>query len=432
MSLTLIGDPKQTLYLFRFANPDILEKMDKLIPEAQEGHILKNYRAPKQLVMLANYFSDVFKGDLEIHYSDPHKEVETDVLSVKEFDTVVMESRYVSQEVAKLRSKGVDLKDIAILARTNRQLLEFEGGLISEKVPYIIRYDSRSVLNQSSFKVIYSIYSILFNPRDINALCEILIPIKGIGEKFIESLRNKVLYDMRDNPDYSVFEDINPRTMGKMTKQFQSLYDFIEKVLKPAREMFMKQTMNFPSFNIGLRAILNNHVEYDGDKNDDAVVKLTITREMFSRSFSIFHNIYTISLEDAEFQSKNDFEKFVKIYETLQLSQEVYTAYKNQKVQTGERRSAVTLSTIHGAKGLEWPYVFGVSLRRYADVNPYSFENKTVFYVLITRAKRKLYLTSSEYIRSFKGDLIGAGENPLIEQYVEGLERLKQELGNEE
>lgn len=431
MSLTLIGDPKQTLYLFRFANPDILEKMDKLIPDAQEGRILKNYRAPKQLVMLANYFSDVFKGDLEVHYSDPHKDVETDVLSVKEFDTVIMESRYVSQEVSKLRDKEVDLKDIAILARTNRQLLEFEGGLISEKVPYIIRYDSRSVLNQSSFKVIYSIYSILFNPRDINALCEILIPIKGIGEKFIEGLRSKVLYDMRDNPDFSVFEDINPRTMGKMTKQFQSLYDFIEKVLKPAREMFMKQNMNFPSFNIGLRAILNNHVEYDGDKNDDAVVKLTITREMFSRSFSIFHNIYTISLEDAEFQSKNDFERFVKIYETLQLSQEVYTEYKNQKVQAGERRSAVTLSTIHGAKGLEWSYVFGVSLRRYADVNPHVFENKCVFYVLITRAKKKLFLTSSEYIRSFKGDLIQAGDNPFIEQYVGGLERLRQELGDE-
>jgi DNA helicase-2/ATP-dependent DNA helicase PcrA len=430
MSLTLIGDPKQTLYLFRNANPDILEHMDRLLscPEHQEGYILKNYRSPKQLVMLANYFSSVFHGRLQVHHSDPHKDVEEDVLSVKTFDSVISESRFVSREISKLRNQGVDLKNIAILARTNRQLLDFEGGLISEKIPYIIRYDSRSVLNQSAFKVLYSIYSLLFNPKDINALCEICIPIKGIGAKFIDNLREKALYLMRKNPNFSIFTDIHPQNMGKMTKQFQMLYDLLEKIVKPMQNEFLKKTTNFFSFNSFLKDILYRWVECDGERNGDAVIKFTISRDMFNRAFTVFHNIYKIASEDFEFKNSTDLDKFIKIYETLQLSQEAYTEYKNQN---GEKKSAVMLSTIHSYKGKEADHIFGTCLRRYNEVNTELFSEKCVFYVLVTRAKRKLYLTSSELIRSFKGDLIRAGSNDFIEKYLEGLSKLKQELKGE-
>lgn len=429
MSLTLIGDPKQTIYQFRGSNPNILEKMDVLFEGSgtQEGFILKNYRSSKQLVLLANYFSEVFEGDLKVHDSDPHKEAENDVLSIKEFETVIIESRYISREIAKLRDRGVDLKNIAILARTNRQLLDFEGGLISEKIPYIIRYDSRSVLNQSAFKVLYSIYSILFNPKDIGALCEILIPIKGIGAKFIDNLRSKVLYMIRQDAKFSLFDDINPRTMGKMTKQFQSLYDLLDKILRPMRDVFKKENTSFLSFNSALRDKFNRWVECDGERNEDATLKFTISRDMFNRAYSVFSNIYKVSLEDQTFKSKGDAEKFIYIYETLQLSQEAYTEYKNQTVAKGEKKSAVTLSTIHSFKGKEADYVFGACLRKYNDVNPTDFAEKCVFYVLITRARRKLYLTSSELIRSFKGDLIHAGSNVFIDRYWEGIERLKKE-----
>lgn len=431
MSLTLIGDSKQTLYMFRNANPDILEKMDKLISDSQEGCILKNYRSPKQLVMLSNYFSEVFKGDLKIHGSDPFKEVEDHVLEVNQYDTVISESRNVSREISNLRKNGIDLKDIAILARTNRQLLDFEAGLITEQIPYIIKYDSRSVLNQSSFKVLYSIYSLMINPKDINALCEIILPIKGIGVKFIEELRGKVLFLLRKGVDFSVFDHINVETLGKNTKQYQILCSFVDKVLKAIWKVFRQENTNFLSLNFSIQDILNNQVEFDNEKNYDSIARLTITRDAFNRAFSTFSKIYRIALEDFEFKKQSEFQRFVKIYEMLQMSQEAYMDYRNQKRSDGDKKSAVILSTIHSYKGKEAPYVFVVCLRSYQDINKDSFENKCVFYVSVTRAKKKLYLSSSNLIRSFKGELIRAGDNPFIRMYVGGISRMKEELGKE-
>ena len=425
MSLTLIGDSKQTLYLFRNANPDILEKMDRLLPESQEGHILKNYRSPKQLVLLSNYFAESFKGDLEVHGSVPHKDVSLDALEINSFNTVLDECRFVSKEISSLREGGVDLGDVAIIARTNRQLLDFEAGFISEKIPYVIKYDSRSVLNQSSFKVLYSIYSILFNPKDINALCEIITPIKGIGAKFIENLKSRVRYLLRVKEDFSIFEDITPKTMGKTTKQYKALYEVMEKILKPLLKVFKQENTTFLSFNREVYSKLNSYVLFEGEKEGDASIRLTINREMFNRAFSTFRNIYKLACKDFEFEKKNELERFAHIYETIQLSQESYSDSKGGLV----KKSAVMLSTIHSFKGLQNSYIFLTSLRRYNDVDPNSFEEKCVFYVAITRAKEKLYLTSSSLIRSFKGDLVRSGTNPFISRYVKGLGRLNKEMG---
>lgn len=415
MSLTLIGDPMQTLYLFRDANPDILTKMDKLLPGAQEGFILKNYRSPKQLVELSNKVAQLFRNKFEVRDSDPYNKEVDDFVEIKEFYNTEQEASYVSKEIASLIRGGVNPKDISILARTNRQLLDFEAGLITERIPYIIKYDSRSVLNQSAFKVIYSIFSLMLNPKDINALCEVILPLKGVGSKFIEQIRQKLNYILINNRGFNLWDFINSSALEGFTKQYKILYTFMDEILFPARKIFEKDS-SILGFNMELMSLFDNHIEFhkEKDSSSEGFLKFTIERDSFLKAFSTFSKVYKILMEDIDFQKLNNLDKFVHLYQMLQLSQESYFEVKKGKM---KERNAVSLSTIHSFKGKENPYIFGVGLRSYAEKVLSNFESLCVFYVLVTRSKRKLYLTYSRYIRGFKGDLIRSCNNEFLEYY---------------
>jgi DNA helicase-2/ATP-dependent DNA helicase PcrA len=422
LALTLIGDPKQTLYLFRQANPDLLSKMDLLIPGSERGFILKNYRSSEQLVQLANFISEIFKEDFEVEYSDPIKEKEEDYLTIKEFLTPQMESTFLSKEIVKLIQKGVIPDNISILARTNNELLEFEAGLIIEKIPYKIKYDSRSILNQSAFKFLYSIYSIMFNPKDINALCEILLPIKGFGAKFIEQIRNKLTYLLFRNDNFSIFNFLCEEYLEKTTKQYKILYEFVEKVLKPMRGCFQNDKMTFLGFNREILDILKNTIEFDQGEEKYGSIKITIEISYFNKAIATFSKMYSILLEDYDFKKMDDINKFFHIYQTLQLSQDTFVQNKGGG---GNKKSSVLLSTIHSFKGKESDYIFGVGLKSYRSKTLSNFEDKCVFYVLVTRAKKKLYLTSSEYIQGFKGNLVRSCENEFLDLYTNNIKRLE-------
>jgi DNA helicase-2/ATP-dependent DNA helicase PcrA len=424
LALNLIGDPKQTLYLFRNANPDLLAKMDILLPGSKNVSILKNYRSSKQLVQLANYISEIFKEDFNIvKYSDPVKGEEKDYLKIKEFENPQMESSFVSKEIVKLIHEGIILDNISILARTNNELLEFEAGLITEKIPYKIKYDSRSILNQSAFKILYSIYSIMFNSKDINALCEILLPIKGFGSKFIEQIRDRLNYLLLRDNSFSIFDFVKEEYLNKNTKQYKILYEFMEKGLKPIRKCFQNDRMNFLSFNREILDILKNTVEFDqGEEKYNSILKLTIEESYFIKAINTLSKMYSILLEEYTFKKMNDINKFFYIYQTLQLSQDTFILNKG-----GVKKSSILLSTIHSFKGKESDYIFGVSLKSYKLKTLNNFEDKCVFYVLVTRAKKKLYLTSSRYIRGFKGDLVRSYENEFLNLYQKNIKRLEEE-----
>lgn len=417
MSLTLIGDPKQTIYLFRSSNPDIISKMDRLLPGAQEGFILKNYRSVKQLVELSNHVVRLFKHNFEVKNSDPHLGEQDDFVKIKKFFKTEEEASYVAKEISYLKRSGVEFKDISILARTNKQLLDFEAGLITEKIPYIIKYDSRSILNQSAFKLIYSIFSLMLNPKDINALCEIILALKGVGAKFIEQIREKLNYILFNYRGFNVWDFVNAGNLEGSTKQYKTLYSFMDDILFPARKIFEKD-VSVLGFYSELMSLLDNHIEFDKEKDKEKdkerLLKFTIERDSFIRAFSTLSKVYKILLEDIYFKELDNLNQFVQLYEMLQLSQE---SYFEQKKGSMKERNAVSLSTIHSFKGKESPIIFGVGLRSYAEKVLYNFEDTCVFYVLVTRAKRKLYLTSSKYIRGFKGDLIPSCNNEFLNYY---------------
>ena len=182
MSLTLIFDSCQFLYGFNFANYTIAENFHKIVPTVQMGYIQKNYRSPKQLVILSNLYARIFRGSIETEPSVPHLGRGDNCLEYCNFNDPRQEVYYTANSIRALHDKeGAAWKDVAVLARTNRSLYDFESGLIAAQIPYIIKFDSRSLINQSAFKVMFSLYSLLFNPKDIYALLEIVGIIKGIG-----------------------------------------------------------------------------------------------------------------------------------------------------------------------------------------------------------------------------------------------------------
>jgi len=430
MSLMLIGDSMQTLYCWRNARPDLLEHMGDLVPGVQNGYALKNYRSPKQLVLLSNYFAELFADHkYEVVPSVPHLPTRKGCLSVRLFDNSHQEIRYLIKDIIDLNASGVDWKQISILSRTNKSLLDLEAGLIAGKVPYTVKYDSRSVMNQSPFKVMYSIYSLMFNPKDINSFCEILLPVKGIGPKFLDELRKQFYEKLQQTRRSSVLDHIQA-IRGK-SKQWETACNFINQVLRPIRAKFKSDGCNFLVFNREVWGILQHFLQFDKARNENASFNVSIEYEIFMKVFNILNNIYKVMAEDLDFMRKTELERFLEVYQSLSLSQDAYSSIMQEKRKRKDDKNRVNLNTVHSFKGRQNDYIYVANLRPIFPVDYYDFETKCVFYVAATRAKKKLTLSFSENVLTYSGQLRTSPENKLLLHYLDGIDRLREELANE-
>ena len=373
-SLTLVGDVHQSIYSFRGGRPDMfLKYLDKGVVYPLEV----NYRSYQPILDYANNL---------IKYNTEGRDYMYDMVSAledttgysgvvhREFETDVEEAEAIVNYIKALRAYNVDYSNIAILVRSRMALPILNQKLQINKIPVNDTTSFADFIKSEVMVDMLNFLKILVNPKDIYAFIATLDrPKRGIGEvnlAKIESCANR--YHM-SIIEFILSEKITDLTPGLQNK-VMVYRDVYLSLLNHNKDFTLIEAVEYLLEATGYSAwimSLKNSERYQ--KNIDTLRDLVTT----------FSDEYYAANKDAT------------LFDIVTAFTFDMSSYVKEEIPDG-----VTIATMHGAKGLEWDYVFLPSLEENSfglmalDDQDYESERR-LMYVALTRARKGLFCTSA-------------------------------------
>jgi len=423
--LILVGDPKQSLYSFRYADPKILDKLEEFFPgkEVSKNYLLNNYRSNQTLVKLANLYSNSLSEYFDVEHSNSIKPKFPNAFKYKEFDNQDKEMAYITEDLHNHKQlTGNKFQSYAILARRNKTLTDFETYLVSRRIPYKLKYDSKALTNQSSFKFMYNIYSILLNSKDIESYVDLLSMFKGIGDRTLDKLK-AILYSHVHDLNFNTIDSLE---LTKSTIKGSIIENITNTLLIPLRNFFKSPSFKLQELNTQIYNISTTQLNYlEGDDeatsrfvyNNEIDLSIFLTLNQLTKACNTMTQMYNSFNSDSFFRNMFETERFFEIYQALSSTQV-------DKDDNGDR-DCITLSTVHGFKGLEAEIVYYCSM---SSLSPFTKDQKVddlcVIYVACTRAIKSFIATTSKQLRAIDMSLRKANQNPYFDSYLNGVKEI--------
>ncbi len=374
-SLYVVGDPDQTIYTWRGANQNIIMNFTRDFPDAETIILDRNYRSTKKILDTANTLIAHNKKRVPKNLYTENNNGQDIVC--KQFTSPSYEAKYVIGEIKHLHNdEKVPYKDIAILYRAAYLTLPFENELIISKIPYRI-YGGLKFFQRREIKDLIAYFRLLYNKKDDVSFERIVnVPRRSFGETSLAKLKEE-----KDSYNLSYLEYI-PDIDIKYTSELRAKHIGTLKNLCDLLELTRnKLKINLEAYPKILEEFVDNIGYIDYLKLDEET-----SEDRISNVKTLFENINNF-LKDNPYSSFSDYLENI----ALQTSQDEI-----------EDADQVSLMTIHVAKGLEFKYVFVISLvdgvfpssRTMEDSGQDGLEEeRRLCYVAFTRAKEKLYVT---------------------------------------
>ncbi len=360
-NLFIVGDPDQSIYMFRGANFKNILNFEKDYAKAKVISLVENYRSTKSILDVAN---SVIKHNKDRKEKELWSSKGEGIKSkyIRAYDGK-HEMTLVIDEVRKLLNEGFCEKDIGILYRTNAQARLVEEEFIKANIQYNV-VGSYYFYARKEIKDLLSYLKLISNKDDDISLRRIInVPKRGIGEKAISNLEKDAL-----SRGISMFEAINN---GK-----EELFkEMINEITKESEKLSLTELIDLILEKTGLQS------ELESDKTLESDLRLDNLMEFKSITASFEEKTGSVNL--------NDFLEEVSLIADI----------SDHK----ENHNAVTLMTLHGAKGLEFEVVFIIGMEDGIFPHTNAFleeggieEERRLCYVGITRAKQKLYISNAK------------------------------------
>jgi DNA helicase-2/ATP-dependent DNA helicase PcrA len=370
-NLCVVGDDAQSIYSFRGADIRNILDFKNDYEEAVEIPLEQNYRSTKAILKAAD--SIIKRNDSQLDKTLWTDNDMGDTITVLDNYDERDEANRVANYIKELKArKGYDFNDFAVLYRTNYQSRVYEETFRRKGIPYQL-VGGLSFYQRKEVKDILAYLTLLINPDDDTNLIRIINePSRGIGNKSLNDL------------------------LAQTRAQNQSLWRILENVdqidlYKPAENSVKK----FVSMINELKRDLKN------DKRLIDVTKKLLEKSGYMKSLVEENSPKAMSRRENILELQNAISYFEKNNNNPSLSsflQEISLITDTDKYD--EEKSAVTMMTVHAAKGLEFPGVFVVGLeeelfpvgsRNNEEVN--IEEERRLFYVAITRAEEVLFFS---------------------------------------
>ena len=395
-SISVVGDPDQSIYSWRHAVPTNLLEFQKQYKECLVVNLDESYRSTQQILDAADSIisnnSNRFKRKLWT------KKKNGSLINFNFYNDEEEESLSVASKISKQIKNGISSNEIAIIYRVNAQSRVFEVALNSLGLKYRLVGGVR-FYDRKEIKDILAYCKLLVNPNDDNAFERIVnCPPRGIGNKTLQVIRNSKIDENLSFINY-LKKYINNEDFSLLSKRAtKALRDFIIIYNK-----LMKQTEIQEPFDL-INSIITLTSYDDYLRNDeDGSERLENINELKSSAEEFSANI-----------DKNPKESLIEFIETASLN----TNLDN----VNESFEAVTLITLHQAKGLEYEKVYIVGMEegllphsRSIESEDEIEEERRLCYVGITRAKNELYLSASSR-RRFQGVYGNAIKSRFLEE----------------
>lgn len=397
-NLFVVGDDDQSIYRFRGADYSNIKTFKSDYPEHKAFYLTQNYRSTQAILDGCNSLikNNIFREKKNLWALNKGSSEDCVIKQVLNHEEEVT---YVVENIKQLYKTSRNYNDFAILYRSTPLLRNFELELIKENIPYRI-FGGVSYLRRKEIKDIMAYLKFIINNNDLFSFKRIVNePARGIGIKTISQIEEL----------YVQYQDLPTAIRQSKTviskSRYKTLNDFMDLINELSNQMENMPLIKFYDFLLDKTDYRQMLID-EGD-NEERLVNL----EEFKSILYKFDN-------DGQITSAK--EKLQLTFDEAMLSEE-------RTPSIDQHNEAVTLSTVHSSKGLEFRYVFFVGLDEgifpstshldnLADLE----EERRVAYVGATRAKEKLFLTTARQ-RLMYGNYNSHRPSRFLREFQEGL-----------
>lgn len=382
-NICVVGDADQSIYGWRGADIQNILDFEKDYPDAKVIKLEQNYRSTQIILDAANAVIENNTGRKPKNLWTENKSGAEIIYfqAVDERD----EARFVIEQLQNLqRTENKKLGDMAILYRTNTQSRIFEEMLIKSGISYNM-VGGLKFYERKEIKDIIAYLRVIFNPADSLSLLRIInVPKRGIGDASLAKIQ---AYAAANN--VSLFEAVsNAAAIDGLSSRFVSKLDdlagIIFELMNLANEAPVEDLIDRVLRDTGYLEELENERTPQAQSRIDNL-----------------HELISVAQEFAASEEENNLENFL-----------AHVALVSDIDDTELGEDAITLMTLHSSKGLEFPVVFLVGMeeglfphaRTLMDETEIE-EERRLCYVGITRAKEKLFLSSTK-MRTIYGNTV--------------------------
>lgn len=379
-NICVVGDEDQSIYSWRGADIRNILDYETVFPDTNLIKLEQNYRSSKKIIEAA---SEVISRNIarkgKQMWTDNDEGEEIRIIECRDDRA---EAEYVAQEIRKLHNERVSLKDIAVFYRNNAHSRTIEDALRKEKFPYrvvagIKFYDRKEI------KDLISYMRVVVNKKDSLALTRIInTPARGVGATSLRKLEDEAvrlqlsLFELLEKIVEEPSEFKHLSLSGKVQSALYQLVHLIQEV------QVLESQNHSPSFSY--EKLLNESGYFEvlrADKSYEGAARLENLEELMSA---------VKQFEDSETEAN-----LSKFLEAITL---------DTTVSEDGSSDQISLMTVHGSKGLEYPYVFLIGIEenifpsyKSLEMGPVALEEeRRLFYVAMTRAMKQLTITFAQ------------------------------------
>ena len=388
-NICVVGDPDQSIYAWRNADVGNILSFQSNYPDSKVINLGENYRSTKNIVEAAKHVISPNRNRLNNNLFS--KNADGCLLVVNEGHDENEEAQWVLSEIERLvREEGLSLGDCAVMYRVNAQSRAMEDACRRHGVSYRLIGGVRFYLRRE-IKDLIAYLRVIHNRRDEISLMRIInVPPRGIGSRTIEEVRRlgqkhgiSMYESLQVISDDNEKGDLQSNLTTRSVSAIRRLMTFFEELSSQSQLLGVADLVDLVLERVGYREYLRG-----GERESDQLENIQEFRGQ--------------ALELQDLLSENPPVSLEAFLESVALVSDVDGL--------NDAQDAVTLITLHQAKGLEFPAVFILGIEegllphsRSIDDPVQVEEERRLFYVGMTRAKERLYL-SRTFLRRIYGD----------------------------
>ncbi len=410
-NICAVGDDDQSIYGWRGANPEVVRDFQRDFPTMRVILLEQNYRSTQNIL-------DAAQGVVRRNTSRREKQLFTergggDKITVHEAYNEEDEASFVVNEIRRLVARGVcELRDCAVMYRTNAQSRALEEQFIRSGLRYVV-VGSRKFYERREVKDLLAYLRLLLNAADTASLQRIInVPARKIGPKTLNELLIWAEQEGLTAMEALHRVEEHPTLTTGSKRALTSFVKLMDSLTTAARERPLPELID----QIVLQSGYALEIRDGTDEGEDR--------------WNNVQELRRVASDFAEMDPETALPLFLENVALVGGSDLAQTGESGTLASEEQRQDAVTLITLHAAKGLEFPIVFVVGLEEGILPHARSMESqreleeeRRLAYVGITRAMRQLYL-----LRAFRRSFFGG--NSLFQEPSRFLSEVPSQLIN--
>tara|TARA_R110002072_G_scaffold288917_1_gene455615 strand:+ start:306453 stop:308723 length:2271 start_codon:yes stop_codon:yes gene_type:complete len=414
-NICVVGDEDQSIYSWRGADINNILDFEKRFPAAQILKLEQNYRSSKTIIEAASHV--ISRNSLRKGKEMWTDNKSGDVIEIVECHNDKKEAEFIASTIKKLSSQGQEYRDMAVFYRANSQSRIIEDYLRKVNIPYKV-VGGVKFYERKEIKDLLAYLRIVMNPKDNLAISRIInVPTRGIGATTLRKIEDEAL-----KHDMSLFESL------------ENIVDHLDEYKHLRLSAKVKSGLRtFVNLIQELRVLDSQQIKpsviYEKALHESGYFDFLKASKDYE-SMARLENLEELGSALKQYEESNKQPSLTGFLETITLDT---TNSDDRVLSTGE----VSLMTIHGAKGLEFGFVFVTGAEENVFPSYKSLESgahaeeeeRRLFYVAMTRAMEKLYITFAQG-RMLFGQLKFNGPSRFIQEIPPKFYHWKKEMGS--